>query len=287
MNKPFVQNVAEGFVRIRGDVAYDGKNFSGWGLQPDRRTVQGDIEEAFAQILRTERTIIQCAGRTDAGVHATGQVMHLDIPVAWQDQLADLAYKVNAILEDDVVIKSLTHVSQDFDARFAALTRSYTYFIEEGLRNPLSRDRVYQHPRYLDVAAIQDASEVLLGLHDFSAFCKKSTSGTPIRTLLRFDWSRTQDGLIRVDVKADAFCYSMVRALVGAMLLIGEGQRDKAWLKQYLDGGEKDFSVFLAPGHPLTLVEVEYPDESQFASRIRTTLNSRDKDPILGEETCD
>lgn len=285
MNEPLIPSVAEGFIRIRGEVAYDGKDFSGWGFQNDRRTVQGDIEEALAQILRTERTIIQCAGRTDAGVHATGQVMHLDIPVAWSDRLADLAYKVNAILAEDVVIKSLVHTAQDFDARFAALSRSYTYYIEEGLRNPITRDRVFQHPRYLDVEAIHEASQVLLGLHDYSAFCKRSDSGTSIRTLQRFDWSRTADGLIRVDIKADAFCYSMVRALVGAVLPIGEGKKDKAWLKAYLDGGVKDPAVFMAPGHALTLVEVEYPEESKYSSRIRTTLNSRDNDPILDEET--
>lgn len=275
MNEPLVAAVREGFIRIRGEVAYDGKDFSGWGRQPDRRTVQGDIEDAIAQILRLDRVIIQCAGRTDAGVHATGQVIHLDIPTEWSDRLGDLAYKVNAILAEDVVIKSFVHTSQDFDARFAALSRSYTYFIKEGLRDPITRNRVYQHREYLDVAAMNDASQVLLGLHDFSAFCRKTDYGTSIRTLQKFSWSRTDDGLIRVDIKSDAFCYSMVRALVGAVISIGEGRRTKEWLKEYLDGGVKDPAVFMAPGHPLTLVEVEYPDESEYLDRIKITLNTR------------
>ena len=275
MNEPLIAEVQEGLIRIRGEVSYDGKNFSGWGMQPDRRTVQGDIEIAFTQILQTERTIVQCAGRTDAGVHASGQVIHLDIPIAWADRLDDLAYKVNAILEADVVIKELLHTSQDFDARFSALSRSYTYLVKEGLRDPLTRERVYQNRKNLDVDAMNDASQVLLGLHDFSAFCKKNEFSTSIRNLQKFTWTRTQDNLIRVDVTSDAFCYSMVRALVGAVLAIGEGERTKEWLQEYLAGGVKDFSVFVAPAHPLTLVNVQYPDPAEYRDRIKVTLGSR------------
>jgi tRNA pseudouridine38-40 synthase len=274
MNKPLVTNVAEGFIRIRGEVAYDGKDFSGWGMQPDQRTVQGCIEDAFTQIIRGPRTIVQCAGRTDAGVHATGQVMHLDVPLEWSERLADLAYKVNAILDEDVVIKALIHTDQNFDARFAALSRSYTYFIKEGLRDPLSRERVYQHRSHLDVDAMNEASQVLLGLHDFSAFCRKTDFGSSIRNLQKFTWTR-QDDLIRVDITSDAFCYSMVRALVGALISIGEGKRTKEWLAQYLESAVKDPGVFMAPGHPLTLVAVEYPHESEYADRIAKTLKNR------------
>jgi tRNA pseudouridine38-40 synthase len=281
MNEPLVTNVREGFIRIRGEVAYDGKNFSGWGMQPDQRTVQGAIEDAFTQIIGGPRTVVQCAGRTDAGVHATGQVMHLDVPLAWGERLADLAYKVNAILDDDVVIKALVHTNQNFDARFAALSRSYTYFIKEGLRDPLSRERVYQHRNYLDVAAMNEASQVLIGLHDFSAFCKKTDYGTSIRNLKTFTWTRTPDDLIRIDITSDAFCYSMVRALVGAVISIGEGKRTKEWLADYLARGERDFGVFMAPAHPLTLVNVEYPPEEEYASRIEKTLKTRLEDQDL------
>lgn len=281
MNEPLVTNVREGFIRIRGELAYDGKNFSGWGMQPDQRTVQGAIEDAFSQIIGGPRTVVQCAGRTDAGVHATGQVMHLDVPVNWSERLADLAYKVNAILDDDVVIKALIHTNQNFDARFAALSRSYTYFIKEGLRDPLSRERVYQHRNYLDVAAMNEASQVLVGLHDFSAFCKKTDYGTSIRNLKTFTWTRTPDDLIRVDITSDAFCYSMVRALVGAVISIGEGKRTKEWLVDYLARGEREFGVFMAPAHPLTLVNVEYPPEEEYASRIEKTLKTRLEDQEL------
>ncbi len=283
-NEPLAAAVHEGFIRVRGEVAYDGKNFSGWGMQPTRRTVQGDIEEAFQQITQIERVIVQCAGRTDAGVHASGQVMHLDVPLSWADRLPDLAYKVNAILTDDVVIKSLIQTNPNFDARFAALSRRYTYFVQEGLRDPLTRDRVYQHRAYLDVPAMNDACQVLLGLHDFSAFCRKSDKGTSIRTLEKFSWTRTPDDLIRADIKADAFCYTMVRALVGAALLIGESKRDKAWLADYLAGGVKDFSVFVAPAHALTLVEVLYPPEEDYLERIKLTLRTRPTDPAESED---
>lgn len=285
MNEPLDALVREGFIRIRGEVAYDGKEFSGWGFQPDRRTVQGVIEDALHQLIGGDRIVVQCAGRTDAGVHATGQVVHLDIPISWSDRLTDLAYKLNAILDEDVVIKSLVHTNQNFDARFAALSRSYTYFIKEGLRDPLTRNRVYQHRSYLDVEAMNDASQVLLGLHDFSAFCRKTDYGTSIRNLKKFSWTRTPDNLIRVDITSDAFCYSMVRALVGAVISVGEGKRTKEWLAQYLEKGEKDFAVFMVPAHPLTLVEVEYPDESEYANRIKTTLKTRQDDQYLPGET--
>lgn len=278
MNEPLVASVREGFIRIRGEVSYDGKNFSGWGMQPDQRTVQGSIEEVFSQIIQGERTIVQCAGRTDAGVHATGQVMHLDVPKNWSDRLTDLMYKANQLLDEDVVIKSLIQTSPDFDARFAALSRSYTYFIHEGLRDPLSRERVYQHRNYLDVELMNEASQGLLGLHDFSAFCRKTDYGTSIRTLKKFSWTRTQDNLIRVDITADAFCYSMVRALVGAVISVGEGKRSAQWLAQYLANGIKDPGVFMAPGHPLTLVSVEYPDASEYLDRIKKTLKTRLED---------
>jgi tRNA pseudouridine38-40 synthase len=258
-NEPLVANAAQGLIRIRGKIAYDGKDFSGWGMQPDRRTVQGVLEDAISTLLRVDRVIVQCAGRTDAGVHATAQVIHFDIAEKDAMEMKDLTYKINAILPEDISIQELEVTTADFDARFAALSRSYEYLIYQGQRNPLLRDRAHRSYLPLDVQAMNDASQSLIGLHDFSAFCKKREGATTIRTLMKFDWSELPDGLIKVELEADAFCYSMVRGLIGAVLAIGEGKFDKAWLENYLAGKEREAHVFAAPALGLTLVDVKYP----------------------------
>ena len=277
-NEPLVANAAQGLIRIRGKIAYDGKDFSGWGMQQDRRTVQGDLENAISTLLRVDRVIVQCAGRTDAGVHATAQVIHFDIAEKDAMEMKDLAYKINAILPEDISIQELEVTTPDFDARFAALSRSYEYLIFQGPRNPLLRDRAYRSWAPLDVTAMNDASQSLIGLHDFSAFCKKREGATTIRTLMKFVWTETPDGLIKVELEADAFCYSMVRGLIGAVLAIGEGKFDKAWLENYLAGKEREAHVFAAPAWGLTLVDVKYPEPGDYAKRIAETLQARDSD---------
>ena len=279
-NEPLVANAAQGLIRIRGKIAYDGKDFSGWGMQPDRRTVQGDLEDAISTLLRVDRVIVQCAGRTDAGVHATAQVIHFDIAEKDAMEMKDLTYKINAILPEDISIQELEVTTSDFDARFVALSRSYEYLIYQGQRNPLLRDRAHRSYLPLNVQAMHDASQSLIGLHDFSAFCKKREGATTIRTLMKFDWSELPDGLIKVELEADAFCYSMVRGLIGAVLAIGEGKFDKAWLENYLAGKEREAHVFAAPALGLTLVDVKYPEPSEYAKRIAETLQVRDTDTL-------
>ena len=279
-NEPLVANAAQGLIRIRGKIAYDGKDFSGWGMQPDRRTVQGELENAISTFLRVDRVIVQCAGRTDAGVHATAQVIHFDIAEKDAMDMKDLTYRINAILPEDISIQELEVTVADFDARFAALSRSYEYLIYQGQRNPLLRDRAHRSYLTLDVQAMNDASQSLIGLHDFSAFCKKREGATTIRTLMKFVWTETPDGLIKVELEADAFCYSMVRGLIGAVLAIGEGKFDKAWLENYLAGKEREAHVFAAPALGLTLVDVKYPEPSEYAKRIAETLQVRDTDTL-------
>jgi tRNA pseudouridine38-40 synthase len=277
-NEPLVANAAQGLIRIRGKISYDGKDFSGWGMQPNRRTVQGELENAISTLLRVDRVVVQCAGRTDAGVHATAQVIHFDIAEKDAMEMKDLTYRINAILPEDISIQELEITAADFDARFAALSRSYEYLIYQGQRNPLLRDRAHRSYLPLDVKAMNDASQSLIGLHDFSAFCKKREGATTIRTLMKFAWTETPDGLIKVELQADAFCYSMVRGLIGAVLAIGEGKFDKAWLENYLAGKEREAHVFAAPALGLTLVDVEYPAPSEYAQRIAETLQVRDSD---------
>jgi tRNA pseudouridine38-40 synthase len=277
-NEPLVANAAQGLIRIRGKISYDGKDFSGWGMQPDRRTVQGELENAISTLLRVDRVIVQCAGRTDAGVHATAQVIHFDIAEKDAMEMKDLTYKINAILPEDISIQELEVTTPDFDARFAALSRGYEYLIYQGHRNPLLRDRAHRSYLPLNVQAMNDASKSLIGLHDFSAFCKKREGATTIRTLMKFDWTESPDGLIKVELEADAFCYSMVRGLIGAVLAIGEGKFDKAWLENYLAGKEREAHVFAAPALGLTLVDVKYPAPAEYAKRIAETLQVRDSD---------
>jgi len=279
-NEPLVANAAQGLIRIRGKISYDGKDFSGWGMQPDRRTVQGELENAISTLLRVDRVIVHCAGRTDAGVHASAQVIHFDIAEKDAMEMKDLTYRINAILPEDISIQELEVTAADFDARFAALSRSYEYLIYQGQRNPLLRDRAYRSYLTLDVSAMNDASQSLIGLHDFSAFCKKREGATTIRTLMKFSWTETSDGLIKVELEADAFCYSMVRGLIGAVLAIGEGKFDKAWLEDYLAGREREAHVFAAPALGLTLVDVKYPAPSEYTKRIAETLQVRDSDTL-------
>jgi len=275
MSEPLFAPVQEGLTRLRGTLAYDGKEFFGWGIQPDQRTVQAEVEYAVATVLRLEHVTVQCAGRTDAGVHARGQVVHFDIPTQCLMEMKDLIYKFNSILSEDVAFLDLEITTADFDARFSALARNYSYLIYLNGRNPLLRDRAHRSWLPLNLEAMQQASQRLLGLHNFAAFCRKREGATTIRTLLRFDWHVTDEGLIRADIKADAFCYSMVRGLVGAVLAVGEGKRSVEWITEYLEGGQRQPEIFAAPPMGLTFESVEYPPADQFASRVKETLNIR------------
>lgn len=277
-DEPLVANAAQGLIRIRGQVSYDGKNFSGWGMQPDRRTIQGELEKALATFFRLDRVVVQCAGRTDAGVHAIGQVIHFDMPAQSEIEMGDLAYRLNAILPEDISISKMEVTAPDFDARFAALSRRYEYLVYQGVRQPLLRDRAHHSYLPLDVPAMHEASQVLVGLHDFAAFCRKREGATTVRTLMQFDWSVEADGLIKAKLQADAFCYSMVRGLVGAVLAIGESKYDKDWLSRYLAGKERQAQVFAVPAIGLTFIDVQYPQPSKYSNRIIETLQARDAD---------
>ncbi len=219
-----------GFRRLRIDIAYDGTAFFGWAAQPDRRTIQDLVEEAIARISRGDVESV-VAGRTDAGVHATGQVIHVDLPDAvFADGLTyiDLRYKLNRILDEDVRIMEISDAPVGFHARFSALRRIYTYKILDNndVIPPLSRYDVAPWYRPLDADLMNKASELVLGHHDFAAFCKFKEGGTTIRTLEKYQWHRDESGLLVAEVVADAFCYSMVRNLVGAVVCVADGRKD-------------------------------------------------------------
>jgi len=268
-----------GFRRLRIDIAYDGTNFFGWGAQPDRRTLQDLVEEAISRISRTDTESI-VAGRTDAGVHATGQVIHVDVPdvmFAGELNYIDFRYKLNRILDEDVRIMNITDAPAGFHARFSALRRHYVYKILDNndVITPLSRFDVASWYRPLDVARMNEASKLVLGHHDFAAFCKFRQGSTTIRTLEKYEWHRGADGLLVADVVADAFCYSMVRNLVGAVVCVADGRKDSSWMSELLANKERVSDSLVFPARGLTLVQVDYPSDDQLLERAKITVSKR------------
>lgn len=271
---------------MRLDVAYDGTDFSGWARQPGRRTVCGVLSDALATVLRVpvELTV---AGRTDAGVHATGQVAHTDLPAELvPDDPSRFLRRMARLLPPDVRLRALRPAPADFDARFAALRRHYAYRVsttDHGADPLRARDTV-SWSRPLDVDAVRAASAPLLGTHDFAAYCRAREGATTIRELQRLDWehpaSGADAGVLTAHVSADAFCHSMVRSLVGALLAVGEGRRDPTWPGALLAHDRRSSSVPVAPAHGLTLVAVDYPPDADLAERTARTRAVRSRDHL-------
>lgn len=262
-----------GLIRLRLDLGYDGTNFSGWASQPGRRTVQAVLTEALRTVLRLAEVRLVVAGRTDAGVHASGQVAHLDIPAeAWQSQQDKLLRRLAGLLPADIRVTGARPVSPDFDARFAALWRRYCYRITDSDTgaDPLRRLDTVAWPRPLDATAMQRAAQHLLGLHDFAAFCRHRPGASTIRSLQRLEVQRSAE-LIEITVQADAFCHSMVRSLVGALAAVGAGLRAEHWPAELLGLDRRADQVTVAPPHGLNLVAVGYPPDSELATRAGQT----------------
>jgi tRNA pseudouridine38-40 synthase len=265
-------------IRLRLDLAYDGTDFSGWARQPGLRTVQGVVEEALARALRLpEPPAVTCAGRTDAGVHARGQVAHVDLDASAGRDLEALARSMRGLLPEDVSVLSVTVAPEGFDARFSALCRRYRYVVCDDHRvwDPLRRREIVRHSRALDLAAMTSAAAPLLGERDFAAVCRPREGGTTIRTLLALEWARGATGLAEMQVSADAFCHSMVRALVGLLVPVGEGRRPVTWPAEVVALGVRDSGVQVMPAHGLVLEEVCYPDDDELAARQAVTRSMR------------
>ena len=266
-----------GFRRLRIDLAYDGTNFSGWAIQPDRRTVQEVVETALSTVAQSPaQTIV--AGRTDAGVHATGQVIHVDLPETLE--LEDLAYKLNRILDEDVRINAIEIAPTAFHARFSALRRYYEYRIldENRVIQPLARLNTASWYRPLDVELMNRASALLLGTHNYAAFCKYREGATTIRTLETYQWRRDEQGCLVADVVADAFCYSMVRNLVGAIVCVADGRKDPEWISTLLEDKERVSDSLVFPARGLTLYKVDYPDAAELLERAKKTVARREEE---------
>jgi tRNA pseudouridine38-40 synthase len=266
-----------GFRRLRLDISYDGTNFSGWGIQPDRRTVQQSVEDAISTVAQAKAETI-VAGRTDAGVHATGQVIHVDLPESLE--LTDLAYKLNRILDQDIRINQITIAPPAFHARFSALRRYYEYRIldENKVIPPLARFNTESWYRPLDVDVMNQASALLLGTHDYAAFCKFREGATTIRTLEIYSWRRDNQGVLIADVVADAFCYSMVRNLVGAIVCVADGRKDLSWITTLLENKERVSDSLVFPARGLSLYKVDYPDDAELLERAAKTIARREEE---------
>lgn len=266
-----------GLIRIRLDLAYDGTEFAGWAVQPGQRTVQGELEAALAQVLRRP-TRLTVAGRTDAGVHATGQVAHLDVPEPrWAAIGSTLVRRLAGVLSGDIRVRSAAVVPPEFDARFGALWRRYEYRVtdREGGADPLRRHQVLSWRRTLDAEAMAAAAAGLVGLHDFVAYCKRRDNATTIRAVQVFTVIRADNDEVVCTVRADAFCHSMVRSLVGALIAVGDGRRPISWPAELLTSDKRADEIGVAPAHGLTLVEVAYPCAAELAARARLTRTPR------------
>jgi tRNA pseudouridine38-40 synthase len=279
-----------GFVRLRLDIAYDGTEFAGWALQAGQRTVAGVVDDALSTVFRVP-VQVRAAGRTDAGVHATGQVTHVDVPTdalpnayprtrrEADSEFLPLVRRLARFLPADVRVLDINRAAPGFDARFSALRRHYVYRLSTAPYGvePQEARFVTAWPRPLDVDAMSAASRDLVGLHDFAAFCRHREGATTIRDLQRLDWTRDGDR-VTAYVSADAFCWSMVRSLVGALLAVGEHRREPGWCAGLLTSTQRSSDYAAAPPHGLTLVSVDYPPDDQLEARTKVTRDLRKVD---------
>jgi tRNA pseudouridine38-40 synthase len=241
--------------------------------------VQGEVEAALATVLRLPAPApFTVAGRTDAGVHARGQVAHVDVPQpAWDSLGGSLVRRLAGVLPRDVRVRRIRVAPPGFDARFSAVSRRYAYRVgdEPGGVDPLRRHEVLWYAHRLDLPAMNAAAAGLLGEHDFAAYCRQREGATSVRTLLGLGWRRDEGGLAVATVEADAFCHSMVRALIGALIAVGTGRRSVQWPAEVLAGRVRHSAVQVLPAHGLTLEEVRYPPDAELAERAESSRRRR------------
>ncbi|AZA14282.1 tRNA pseudouridine(38-40) synthase TruA [Corynebacterium choanae] len=286
---------ADSLIRLRLDIAYDGTDFHGWAKQADPaiRTVQHTIEQAFGLIFQTPCPLT-VAGRTDAGVHATGQVAHVDVPAKGLETRSidgdptRLVRRLTRLLPDDIRIHAVTVAPDGFDARFSALRRHYNYRITTAACGPLPQTRLFTAawPRRVDITLMQQATHALLGLHDFAAYSKYRPGATTVRDLQAFSWREVstaqEPDTYEATVIADAFTWSMVRSLVGATLAVGEGKQPISFTEAMLNERSRSSKIPVAPACGLTLTQVDYPAAAALAARAEQTRGVR---VLPGEET--
>jgi tRNA pseudouridine38-40 synthase len=226
------------------------------------------------------------AGRTDAGVHARGQVVQADVPApAWSAAADRVVARLSGALPADVRVRAIGPAPDGFDARFSALWRRYSYRVcdDPAAADPLRRHETLWYFRRLDVSAMNQAAPACLGEHDFAAFCRRREGASTIRTLRTLAWHRDEDGIAVATVVADAFCHNMVRSLVGAMLAVGDGRRPPAWPATVLAAAVRDPAVQVMPPHGLCLEEVGYPPPGALAARAAAARHLRTLDAQISQ----
>ena len=281
-------------VRIRIDLAYDGTDFHGWASQKPKdghelRTVQSVLEKSLSLILRAPISLT-VAGRTDAGVHAVGQTAHFDVPKQCLEQRsidgepANLVRRLKRLLPADIRVHSCAFAPAGFDARFSALRRHYIYRVTTNPAGALptrTRDTT-EWPNEVEINALQEAADVLIGLHDFAAFCKAKPHATTIRDLESFTWhdisTEAEPNLYEARLSADAFCWSMVRSLVGCCLAVGQGRRNTDFPGLMLQEKKRSSKIPVAAAKGLSLVAVDYPEAEELAARAEKTRDKRSLD---------
>ena len=265
--------------RYRIDLAYDGTDFSGWARQPELRTVQGVLEETLSTIWRVP-VALTVAGRTDAGVHADAQVCHVDLP-AGVELHPGLIGRLARMLPPDVRVHAVTPAPDGFDARFSAMRRHYAYRVSTAPwgPEPLRARDTLRWPRPLDVDAMNAAGAAMLGEHDFAAYCRPRAGATTVRELqyLRWDAEPGEPDVLVARLSADAFCHSMVRSVVGALLAVGEGRRPVEWPAALLAARGRSSEVTVVAARGLRLTGVDYPDVADLADRAARTRRRRDE----------
>lgn len=284
-------------TRIRLDLAYDGAGFSGWARQPQLRTVQGELEAALATLFRRvpPTPALVVAGRTDAGVHAIGQVAHLDLTLEQLQHLrrigasrgdhdpenpaAVLVRKLNGLAgrARDLRVFAAAIAPSGFDARFAAIWRRYEYRIADAaaVHDPLDRSRTVWLTDELDLEAMAAAADALVGLADWAAYCRPRPGATTVRELQSFTWHRDERGVLVARLQADAFCHSMVRALVGACVAVGTGALGASDPLRLRAAQERTSEFQVMPAGGLVLTEVGYPEDAALAERAEQTRGRR------------
>lgn len=287
MSEP-VDELVDGFTRLRLDFGYDGTDFYGWSKQPELRTIQGEFIKAFSLIFGEAENDFgfRVAGRTDAGVHAVGCVLHCDLNDAQlkrlgrNDSMEDIAYKLNGLLPLDIRVNKVSVAPAGFDARFSAINRRYRYRLADQLaeKNPLESRFTLETYGKLDIDAMNQAGQVLLGLHDFASFCKPREGSTTIRELQEITVKRVPNGVIEIEIQADAFCHNMVRSIVGALIGVGQGKADAAKIKELLEKTNREGSFKVVAPHGLQLMAIGYPADDLLAKQAREARNFRTLD---------
>jgi tRNA pseudouridine38-40 synthase len=269
-------------LRLRINLGYDGSQFHGWATQPGLDTVQEALEAALWRAIGLdERPALTVAGRTDTGVHARGQVAHLDVPAEkWPPVAGSALRRLARLLPPAIRVHAIAPAPDGFDARFSALFRRYSYRVcdDPAFADPLRRHDTLWYSRPLDLDRMNEAAQACLGEHDFAAFCRRREGATTIRQLLRLGWTRDEPGVAVAGVSADAFCHNMVRSLAGALLSVGDGSKPPAWPAEVLAARLRVPAVRVAPPHPLCLEEVGYPDPAAMAARAVVTRRTRQLD---------